>query len=251
MSLSLGDKVTAVVITGPNTGGKTVALKTVGVLALMAQAGWPVPAKLGTEVGIFSHVIADIGDEQSIESSLSTFSSHLLRIRDALAAADEQTLVLLDELGAGTDPKEGAALGEAIIGELTARGTRLVVTTHHSALKTLSQHDPRIENASLVFDVKTLSPTYQFRVGLPGASYAIDIARRLGLPEDVVGRALSLLGAQEKDLTQLLNELDERLDSLREQQAAAEKHNRAASALEDSLPLAGGTAGEDRGGTQG
>ncbi|MEW5701711.1 MAG: endonuclease MutS2, partial [Candidatus Zixiibacteriota bacterium] len=233
MSLSLGGRVTVVIVTGPNTGGKTVALKTVGLSVLMAQAGWPVPARIGTEIGTFGRVIADIGDEQSIESSLSTFSSHLLRIREALATADERTLVLLDELGAGTDPKEGAALGEAVIAALTERGARLVATTHHSALKTLSQHDSRIENASLVFDVKTLSPTYQFRVGLPGASYAIDIARRLGLPDAVVERALSLLGAQEKDMTQLLNELDERLTSLREQQAAAEQSRKAAVALEE------------------
>ena len=232
MSVAIGDKNTAIIVTGPNTGGKTVSLKTVGLLTLMAQAGWPVPAKDGTSVGVFDHVIADIGDEQSIESSLSTFSSHLMRINDALERSNDRTLVLLDELGAGTDPKEGAALGEAIISELTDRGTRLVVTTHHSALKTLPQHDPRIENASLVFDVKTLSPTYQFRVGLPGASYAIDIAKRLGVPQKVIDRALTLVDAQERDLTQLLNELDERLESIRNQQAELEDKRKAAESLE-------------------
>lgn len=233
MSLAIGDQHTAIIVTGPNTGGKTVALKTVGLLTLMAQAGWPLPVADGTAIGLFDHVIADIGDEQSIESSLSTFSSHLMRINDALARANGRTLVLLDELGAGTDPKEGAALGEAIIGELTERGTRLVVTTHHSALKTLSQHDPRIENASLVFDVKTLSPTYQFRVGLPGASYAIDIARRLGVSQTVIDRAMSLVDAQERDLTSLLNELDERLETLRTQQEDLEQKQRAAASLEE------------------
>ncbi len=233
MSLLIDEKVTAIIVTGPNTGGKTVSLKTVGLLTLMAAAGWPLPAREGTSIGVFRHIIADIGDEQSIESSLSTFSSHLMRINDALGRADQDTLVLLDELGAGTDPKEGAALGEAIINELTLRGTRLVVTTHHSALKTLSQHDPRIENASLVFDVKTLTPTYQFRVGLPGASYAIDIARRLGVSEKVIAHALTLVDAQERDLTALLNELEDRVRSLREREEEAEKSRKAAQALED------------------
>jgi len=235
MSVAIGDRHAAIIVTGPNTGGKTVSLKTIGLLALMAQAGWPLPAKDGTAVGVFDHIIADIGDEQSIESSLSTFSSHLMRINDALARANERTLVLLDELGAGTDPKEGAALGEAIISELTERGTRLVVTTHHSALKTLSQHDPRIENASLVFDVKTLSPTYQFRVGLPGASYAIDIAKRLGVSQRVIDRALALVDGQERDLTQLLNELDERLETMRVQQADFEQKRKAVESLEALL----------------
>ncbi len=233
MSVAVGEAVQALIVTGPNTGGKTVSLKTIGLLTLMAQAGWPVPAKEGTRVGIFSRVIADIGDEQSIESSLSTFSSHLTRIRAAIDAADARTLVLLDELGAGTDPKEGAALGEAIVRELTERGARLVVTTHHSALKTLSQHDARIENASLVFDVKTLSPSYQFRVGLPGASYAIAIARRLGLSPSVITCAESLIGEQEKNLTHLLNELDDRLVALREGQSELDVHRRAAAQLED------------------
>lgn len=235
MSISIGQGHTAIIVTGPNTGGKTVSLKTIGLLALMAQAGWPVPAKDGTSIGIFDHIIADIGDEQSIESSLSTFSSHLMRINDALARANDRTLVLLDELGAGTDPKEGAALGEAIISELTDRGTRIVVTTHHSALKTLSQHDPRIENASLVFDVKTLSPTYQLRVGLPGASYAIDIAKRLGVSQQVIDRALTLVDGQERDLTLLLNELDERLETMRVQQSELEQKRKAVESLEALL----------------
>jgi len=233
MTVELGDHHTTIIITGPNTGGKTVALKSIGLLTLMAQAGWPVPAREGTTLGVFDCVIADIGDEQSIESSLSTFSSHLSRIGDALHRATSHTLVLLDELGAGTDPKEGAALGESIVSTLTERGTRLVVTTHHTALKTLAQHDARIENASLLFDSKTLSPSYEFRVGLPGASYAIDIARRLGLPEDVVARASSLLGEQEKDLSAMLKELDERLESLRKRESEAERHRMSASELEE------------------
>jgi DNA mismatch repair protein MutS2 len=233
MTVALGSAATTIIVTGPNTGGKTVALKTVGLLVLMSQAGWPVPALHTTKIGVFRNVFADIGDEQSIESSLSTFSSHLGRINDAMATADDHSLVLLDELGAGTDPKEGAALGEAIIGELTDRGARLVVTTHHTALKTLAQHDTRIENAAVLFDPKTLSPTYQFRMGLPGASYAIDIARRLGLPDSVTRRADSLVDQQEKDLSRLLLELDERLDALRQSQEDAEKRQHAAEALED------------------
>lgn len=233
MSVNLGNATTAIIITGPNTGGKTVALKTVGLLVLMAQAGWPLPAKPLSQVGVFGRVFADIGDEQSIESSLSTFSSHLSRINAALSEADDRSLVLFDELGAGTDPKEGAALGEAIVSEFTGRGVRLVVTTHHTALKTLAQHDQRIENAAVLFDPKTLSPTYQFRLGLPGASYAIDIARRLGLPDRVTQHADSLLDQQEKDLSRLLLELDERLAAVRDSQAETEKRQHAAEALED------------------
>jgi DNA mismatch repair protein MutS2 len=233
MSVTINDGTSAIIVTGPNTGGKTVALKTVGLLTLMAQAGWPIPAKPDSVVGVFARVIADIGDEQSIESSLSTFSSHLTRINQALNSADDRTLVLLDELGAGTDPREGAALGEAIVTELTKRRARLMVTTHHTALKTLAQHDAHIENAAVLFDAKTLSPTYQFRVGLPGASYAIDIARRLGLPEKVTRLADSLVDEQEKDLSKLLLELDDRLETVREQQKQMENSNRAAAALED------------------
>jgi DNA mismatch repair protein MutS2 len=233
MSVALDDSTSTIVITGPNTGGKTVALKTIGVLVLMAQAGWPIPARENSKVGVFTRLIADIGDEQSIESSLSTFSSHLTRINDALRSADERTLVLLDELGAGTDPKEGAALGEAIILELTERRARLIVTTHHTALKTLAQFNAQIANAALQFDPETLSPTYHFRVGLPGASYAIDIARRLGLPETVTKRAESLVDEQEKDLSRLLIELDERLVAVRNREAELDKSTKAAAALED------------------
>ncbi len=233
MSVTINDGTSAIIVTGPNTGGKTVALKTVGLLTLMAQAGWPIPAKPESSVGVFDRIIADIGDEQSIESSLSTFSSHLSRINRALNTADERTLVLLDELGAGTDPREGAALGEAIVTELTKRRVRLMVTTHHTALKTLAQHNAHIENAAVLFDAKTLSPTYQFRVGLPGASYAIDIARRLGLPEHVTKLADSLIDEQEKDLSKLLLELDERITAVREQQEQMESASRAAAALED------------------
>ncbi|GAB4323240.1 MAG: endonuclease MutS2 [Candidatus Zixiibacteriota bacterium] len=233
MSVSLGRDTSTIIITGPNTGGKTVALKTIGLLVLMAQAGWPIPAKENSKVGVFTRLIADIGDEQSIESSLSTFSSHLARINDALRTADDRSLVLLDELGAGTDPKEGAALGEAIVLELTERGARLIVTTHHTALKTLAQQSAHIANAALEFDPSTLSPTYRFRVGLPGASYAIDIARRLGLPDHVTKRAESLVDAQEKDLSRLLIELDERLMSVRNREAELDKSTKAAAALED------------------
>jgi DNA mismatch repair protein MutS2 len=233
MSVTIDDGTTAIIVTGPNTGGKTVALKTVGLLTLMAQAGWPIPAKPESSVGVFERVIADIGDEQSIESSLSTFSSHLTRISHALNTANERTLVLLDELGAGTDPREGAALGEAIVTELTKRRARLMVTTHHTALKTLAQHDAHVENAAVLFDAKTLSPTYQFRIGLPGASYAVDIARRLGLPEHVTKLAESLVDEQEKDLSKLLLELDERLATVREQQEQMESSSKAAAALED------------------
>jgi DNA mismatch repair protein MutS2 len=218
ISVELGESFTALVVTGPNTGGKTVSLKTVGLLTLMAQSGLPVPAAAGTKMGIFGAVFADIGDEQSIESSLSTFSSHVRRIRNAVEGADERSLVLLDELGAGTDPREGAALGEAIITSLTEKGARVMCTTHYTALKALSQNNPLIENAAVEFNKETLQPTYRLHLGVPGASYAIDIARRLGMPQTITEKAASLLGDQELNLTRLLAELEDTLARVRKQE---------------------------------
>lgn len=192
LDLELGAAYDLLVVTGPNTGGKTVVLKTVGLVACMARAGLPVPAAAASKVPLFHGVGADIGDAQSLESSLSTFSGHLHRIRSLLAGASPGRLVLLDELGTGTDPEEGAALGQALLEDFLARGTRVIANTHLGALKTFSLRMPRAENASMEFDPISLAPRYRLLVGVPGASHAMDVAERLGLDRPVVERARAL-----------------------------------------------------------
>ncbi len=189
IDVHLGNPFSILVITGPNTGGKTVALKTVGLLALMAQSGMHIPARSGSIVPIFDQIFADIGDEQSLEQSLSTFSSHARRIATIVAGATEKSLVLLDELGAGTDPVEGAALGRSILDELDSIGCRAIVTTHIGDLKTYAFTNPRAENAAVEFDEETLAPRYRIKIGDVGRSSATAIARRLGLPGRLVDRA--------------------------------------------------------------
>ncbi len=193
IDLNLGVRFNILVVTGPNTGGKTVALKTVGLLAVMAQAGLHVPAGEGSQFPVFDDVLADIGDEQSLEQSLSTFSSHVRRISEILAKATPRSLVLLDELGAGTDPTDGAALGRAILDELCAIGCRAIVTTHIGDLKTYAFSNAAAENAAVEFDDETLKPKYRLHVGDVGSSKALKIARQLRLPERVVERAESYL----------------------------------------------------------
>ncbi|MFN8178699.1 MAG: endonuclease MutS2 [bacterium] len=211
LDLELGGARPAVlVITGPNTGGKTVALKTVGLLALMNQSGLHVPAGEGTRIPLYSHLVADIGDEQSIEQSLSTFSSHMAHVIDGLRRADAHTLVLLDELGVGTDPEEGAALGKAILSELARVGASGIVTTHYGALKIFAHENAGMENASLEFDRETLSPTYRFLQGVPGSSEGLSIAKRLGFPEPLVEEARSYLGTEREAVDGLLRDLQER-----------------------------------------
>jgi DNA mismatch repair protein MutS2 len=218
IDVHLGDGYTALVITGPNTGGKTVALRTVGLLALMFQAGLHLPVATGSEMPIFDDVLADIGDEQSVAQSLSTFSGHLRTITRIVEAADADTLVLLDELGAGTDPTEGSALAQSLLDHFIRAGSLVVATTHYAELKTYAHNEDRARNASVDFDLATLRPTYHLSIGLPGTSQAFAIAERLGLPQALVDDARSRLSEAQQ-------EFETTLASIRESQvdiAAAE-----------------------------
>ncbi|MBV9602007.1 MAG: endonuclease MutS2 [Chloroflexi bacterium] len=207
ISLELGGDFDVLLITGPNTGGKTVALKTAGLLSLMAQAGLFVPAAEGCRVAVFERVEADIGDEQSLQQSLSTFSSHISRIVRMLGAADSCSLILLDELGAGTDPQEGAAIARALLDFLRERGAYVVATTHYPELKSYAESTPRVQNASVEFDVQTLSPTYRLMVGLPGRSNALLIAERLGMPAEVLDSARAYVAPHVRETEAILDQI--------------------------------------------
>lgn len=233
IDLRLPEECHTLIISGPNTGGKTVALKTAGLLVLMVRAGLPVPCAPGSRLFPFAPVMADIGDEQSIEASLSTFSGHLLNLRHILARADSRTLVLMDELGTGTDPGEGSALALAAVDRLRRSGARIMATTHLHIVKGYAQLESGVENAAVEFDTATLQPTYRLHYGIPGASHAFTIARRIGLPEDVLAAAEVYLGPGEREgvaiierLQSLRAELEEELNQARQSRAAAEEDRR-------------------------
>ena len=209
ININLGKDFNVLVITGPNTGGKTVTLKTVGLLSLMAQCGLHIPANKGSEVVVFQKIFCDIGDEQSIEQNLSTFSSHMKYIVQILKEANSKSLVLLDELGAGTDPTEGAALGMAILDFLNKEKVKVLATTHHDSLKAYAYLTKGVCNARVEFDEKTLKPTFQISIGLPGKSCAFIIARRLGLTQDVVLRAQSFLTQEKLKVDNLLEKIEQ------------------------------------------
>lgn len=246
IDLTLDSDTYALVITGPNTGGKTVSLKTAGLLALMAQCGLHLPVVSGSELSVFDAVYADIGDEQSIEQSLSTFSSHISNIIDLLKHASPRSLVILDELGAGTDPQEGAALARAILGILLERQVTTLVATHYPELKMYAHTTSGVSNASVEFDLESLRPTYHLTIGLPGRSNALAIAGRLGLDEEIVERARAMVSPEDLRAEDLLEEIHHQRDMARQDRVETEQARERAQALEAELARRLGEIDDER-----
>jgi len=235
IDIDLNPGTLAMVITGPNTGGKTVTLKTVGLLAIMAQSGLHIPAQSGSELSCFQEIYADIGDEQSIEQSLSTFSGHITNIIHILKKADRRTLVILDELGAGTDPQEGAALARALLSHLLEQGVSCMVATHYPELKTFAHSTPGVVNAALEFDLHTLRPTYRLTIGLPGRSNALAIAQRLGLPEAIVAAARKEINPEDLRADRLIGDIHRQRNQAHKEREKAERARSEARHLEREL----------------
>lgn len=230
LDLSLGSDFRTLVITGPNAGGKTVSMKTIGLFALMLAYGLPLPVAPHSKFALFDRLIVDIGDEQSIEEDLSTFSSHVANLRHMVRTADDRTLVLIDEAGTGTDPEEGGALAQAVLERLTDAGARTIATTHHGTLKTYAHEAEHVENGSMEFDQETLRPTYHFQLGVPGSSYAFEIAERMGLEANILARARALAGEQKTAMEELIatfearnQELERELEAARREKEQAEQ----------------------------
>lgn len=235
VDISLSPETRLLVITGPNTGGKTVTLKTIGLLAVMAQAGLWIPAREGSRLPVFNHILADIGDEQSIEQSLSTFSAHMTNIVRILARSDERSLVILDELGAGTDPVEGSALARSILIDLLQRRVTTFVATHFSDLKAFASTTEGVANASMAFDPVSLAPTYRLEIGLPGASNAFTIARRLGLTEEIIEQARTLISEDARQMENMLAEIRAQNEAIDRTRAETEQEREQARAYTEEI----------------
>ncbi|MGN0588220.1 MAG: endonuclease MutS2 [Ruminiclostridium sp.] len=234
-TIILGETYTSLIITGPNTGGKTVSLKTAGLLTLMAMCGMMIPAADDSVVGVFSDILVDIGDEQSIEQSLSTFSSHMTNIARIMKSADSRSLILLDELGSGTDPIEGAALAVSILSYFRDMDSRVMATTHYQEVKLYAIEEEGVENASCEFDVNTLRPTYKLIIGVPGKSNAFAIVKRLGIGDDIINEAKKLVNDENKRFEKVIESLERTRQELEEYKAAAEEEARNARLLTESL----------------
>lgn len=235
ISVEIGDKYDCLIITGPNTGGKTVAIKTVGLLTLMTQCGLMIPARDGSVIGCFDRVYVDIGDEQSIEQSLSTFSSHMTNVIKIINAADENSLVLIDELGSGTDPVEGAALAVSILTQLKSYRAKVLATTHYQEVKMFALETDGVENASCEFDVETLKPTYRLIVGVPGKSNAFAITKKLGMDDYVIKRAEDLVSTENRRFEQVIDQLEQSRKELEELKESVARSERNARLTEDEL----------------